>query len=153
MRGPLGVAHVYHQRLVLTLCNNQTSSYRRQLGQFTVGGDTPIYFGSGSIVVEDPEKMLPILLQAVDMAGVRAIISRGWSNFQYPGNSNIYFLGDCPHEWLFQHVAAVVRASWRRWYNRLWLAIWETNSDCPILRRVSLANESGYCKLLMFDDL
>jgi len=23
-------------------------------------------------------------------------------------NPNIYYIGDCPHEWLFQHVAAVV---------------------------------------------
>jgi len=52
--------------------------------------------------------MLCILLQAVELTGVRAIISRGWSNFEGPGNPNIYFLGDCPHEWLFQHVAAVV---------------------------------------------
>lgn len=23
-------------------------------------------------------------------------------------NPNIYYIGDCPHEWLFQHVTAVV---------------------------------------------
>jgi len=81
---------------------------RADLVEFLNAGDAPIYIGFGSIVVEDPEEMLSILLQAVKMSGVRAIISRGWSNFEAPGNSSLHFLGDCPHEWLFQHVAAVV---------------------------------------------
>lgn len=65
------------------------------LVEFLNAGDTPIYIGFGSIVVEDPERMLSILLQAVEITGVRAIISRAWSNFEAPGNSNVYFLRDC----------------------------------------------------------
>lgn len=52
--------------------------------------------------------MSNVILEAVTTTGVRAIISRGWSKLDGPPDPNILFLGDCPHEWLFQHVAAVV---------------------------------------------
>ena len=43
------------------------------------------------------------------MTGARAIISRGWSKIgEDAGNDNIFYLDDCPHEWLFQKVSAVV---------------------------------------------
>lgn len=49
-----------------------------------------------------------MVLSAVKTAGVRAIISRGWSNLAADELDDIFFVGDCPHEWLFQQVAAVV---------------------------------------------
>lgn len=52
--------------------------------------------------------MSAIILEAVRVAGVRAIISKGWSNLTGAPSDQIYYIGDCPHEWLFQHVAAVV---------------------------------------------
>lgn len=52
--------------------------------------------------------MSTIILQAVQVTGVRAIISRGWSNLDGPSTPNVFYLDDCPHEWLFQHVSAVV---------------------------------------------
>jgi UDP:flavonoid glycosyltransferase YjiC (YdhE family) len=52
--------------------------------------------------------MSTLLLQAVQAAGVRGIISRGWSKLDGPPSPDVLFLGDCPHEWLFQHVSAVV---------------------------------------------
>lgn len=52
--------------------------------------------------------MSRILIDAVQKCGSRAIISRGWSKLGGPAMENIFYLGDCPHEWLFQHVAAVV---------------------------------------------
>lgn len=54
------------------------------------------------------EEILGVLLDAIERTGVRAIISRGWCNMQGDDNPNIYYIGDCPHEWLFQHVTAVV---------------------------------------------
>ncbi|GLI80215.1 hypothetical protein PoHVEF18_008567 [Penicillium ochrochloron] len=79
------------------------------LQAFLASGPPPIYIGFGSIVVEDPESLTTIIINAVNAVGVRAIISKGWSNLA--GNhhqENIHSLGDCPHEWLFEHVAAVV---------------------------------------------
>lgn len=78
------------------------------LDQFLRGGPPPIYIGFGSIVIDNPKALSAIILEAVRMTGVRALISRGWSNLDGPESSQVMFLGDCPHEWLFQHVAAVV---------------------------------------------
>jgi len=81
-----------------------------ELETFLRGGTPPVYIGFGSIVVDDPVKLTATLVQAVREVGCRAIISRGWSKLgaDQPPSSDILWLGDCPHEWLFQHVAAVV---------------------------------------------
>jgi UDP:flavonoid glycosyltransferase YjiC (YdhE family) len=79
-----------------------------ELDEFLRAGPPPIYIGFGSIVIDDPENMTAILLAAVKATGVRAIISRGWSKLGGEEVPNVLYLGDCPHEWLFQHVAAVV---------------------------------------------
>ncbi|OTA99660.1 glycosyltransferase family 1 protein [Hypoxylon sp. CI-4A] len=82
-----------------------------EIRDFLQCGTPPIYIGFGSIVIDNPAEMTAILLRAVRAAGVRAIISRGWSNLgngaEHDGK-DVLFIGDCPHEWLFQHVAAVV---------------------------------------------
>jgi UDP:flavonoid glycosyltransferase YjiC (YdhE family) len=67
-----------------------------------------VYIGFGSIVLDDPERMVRAILDAVRLAGVRAIISKGWSDLAGPESEDIYWIGDCPHEWLFANVAAVV---------------------------------------------
>ena len=74
-------------------------------------GPPPVYIGFGSIVIGEPAKVTSMILDAVRTLGIRAIISRGWSNLGegLPSTSkNVLFIGDCPHEWLFQYVAAVV---------------------------------------------
>ncbi|KAF7324784.1 Glycosyltransferase family 1 protein [Mycena kentingensis (nom. inval.)] len=78
------------------------------LDAFLRAGPPPVYIGFGSIVIDDPKRMSAILVAAVRAAGVRAIISRGWSKLDGPESDDIFWLGDCPHEWLFQYVSAVV---------------------------------------------
>ncbi|KZL66861.1 UDP-glucose,sterol transferase [Colletotrichum tofieldiae] len=78
------------------------------LFQFLRAGPPPVYIGFGSIVLDDPERMVNTILSAVKIAGVRAIISKGWSDLAGSQSESVYWIGDCPHEWLFQHVAAVV---------------------------------------------
>lgn len=81
------------------------------IDEFLCAGTRPVYIGFGSIVIDNPDKMTALILEAVRTLGIRAIISRGWSNL---GDSlsdvskDVLFIDDCPHEWLFQHVAAVV---------------------------------------------
>jgi UDP:flavonoid glycosyltransferase YjiC (YdhE family) len=72
-------------------------------------GAKPIYIGFGSIVIEDPKALTDMILQALELTGTRALISHGWSNLGqgYESNDNMFFLDDCPHEWLFGRVAAV----------------------------------------------
>ncbi|KXJ91734.1 UDP-glucose,sterol transferase [Microdochium bolleyi] len=84
-----------------------------ELQAFLAGGAPPVYIGFGSIVIDDPDKLTATILQAVRRTGTRAIVSRGWSNLgsnlgEEQDDENVLFLGDCPHEWLFQHVSAVV---------------------------------------------
>ncbi|KAJ7100284.1 sterol glucosyltransferase [Mycena belliarum] len=79
-----------------------------ELDAFLKAGPPPVYIGFGSIVIDDPKRLSAILLEAVESTGVRAIISRGWSKLDGPPLPHVLYLGDCPHEWLFQHVAAVV---------------------------------------------
>lgn len=79
------------------------------LERFLDDGAPPVYIGFGSIVVDKPEVLLATVLGAVKETGVRAVISKGWSELnadEIP--STVFFLGDCPHEWLFRHVSAVV---------------------------------------------
>lgn len=69
-----------------------------ELDKFLKSGPTPIYIGFGSIVMDDADKMTAILLAAIQACGVRAIISRGWSNLGVgQDDPNVFFLGDCPH--------------------------------------------------------
>ncbi|KXG52090.1 Glycosyl transferase, family 28 [Penicillium griseofulvum] len=79
-----------------------------ELREFLQNGPSPVYIGFGSIVVDDPQKLIDTIVLAVVNTGVRAIISKGWSGLVGSPNPNIYYIDDCPHEWLFQHVSAVV---------------------------------------------
>lgn len=69
-----------------------------------------MYIGFGSIVIDEPEKLTDIIVSAVTALGVPAIISKGWAKLGKDHNDNkkIIFIEDCPHEWLFKHVSAVV---------------------------------------------
>lgn len=54
--------------------------------------------------------MTAMILEAVRITGIRAVVSRGWSKLgggQQSGDE-VFYLEDCPHEWLFQHVSAVI---------------------------------------------
>ncbi|PWY68434.1 sterol glucosyltransferase [Aspergillus heteromorphus CBS 117.55] len=75
---------------------------------FLESGPPPIYIGFGSIVIDNPQRLTNILEEAVARAGVRAIISRGWSRLGRDSSAEIHYIDECPHEWLFQRVAAVV---------------------------------------------
>ncbi|KAK4149937.1 sterol 3-beta-glucosyltransferase [Chaetomidium leptoderma] len=81
-----------------------------ELAKFLEAGPPPTYIGFGSIVIDDPEALTATLVEAVKSTGVRAIISRGWSNLgrNRVSDENIFYLGDCPHEWLFQRVSVVI---------------------------------------------
>ncbi|KAJ9125420.1 hypothetical protein QFC22_000381 [Naganishia vaughanmartiniae] len=102
-----------------------------ELSAFLQSGPPPIYIGFGSIVVDDPDaltgepnlreeerfhslkrpNLVAIVFEATRLAGVRALVSAGWSNLggtDVP--EHVHLLGPIPHEWLFasNRVAAVV---------------------------------------------
>jgi sterol 3beta-glucosyltransferase len=69
----------------------------------------PIYVGFCSIVIGDPETLTKTVFDAIELVGVRALVSKGWGGLgtqQLP--SNVFLVGDVPHDWLFRRVSAVV---------------------------------------------
>ncbi|KAF2138530.1 glycosyltransferase family 1 protein [Aplosporella prunicola CBS 121167] len=80
------------------------------LVNFLDAGPPPIYIGFGSIVVDDPESFTKMVFEAVQMAGVRALVSKGWSGIGGKDDApeSIYLLDNTPHDWLFPRVSAVV---------------------------------------------
>ncbi|KAI1375834.1 hypothetical protein F4677DRAFT_445996 [Hypoxylon crocopeplum] len=90
---------------------SQASSYTPppDLVEFLSNGPPPIYVGFGSIVVDDPQALTRLIFEALRLAGVRGIVSKGWGGIgagDVP--DNVYLVGDCPHDWLFAHVSCVV---------------------------------------------
>ena len=73
-------------------------------------GAPPLYIGFGSIVVDDPDALTQTILEAVEITGQRAIISKGWGGLGADeiNQRDVFFLGNCPHDWLFQRVSCVV---------------------------------------------
>ena len=80
------------------------------LAEFLDAGEPPVYIGFGSIVVDDPDKFTSMIFEAVKMAGVRALVSKGWGGLgdedTTPGN--VFMLENTPHDWLFPRVSAVI---------------------------------------------
>jgi UDP:flavonoid glycosyltransferase YjiC (YdhE family) len=67
--------------------------------------------GFGSIVMDNPAVMTSMVLEAIHLAGVRALVSKGWSDLGDSGielPESVRLLDNVPHSWLFQHVSAVV---------------------------------------------
>eukprot|EP01116_Phalansterium_solitarium_P017027 TRINITY_DN4099_c0_g1_i1.p1 TRINITY_DN4099_c0_g1~~TRINITY_DN4099_c0_g1_i1.p1 ORF type:complete len:1259 (+),score=483.00 TRINITY_DN4099_c0_g1_i1:314-3778(+) len=73
------------------------------------GKEPLIYIGFGSIIVEDPDKLTHTIFSAVERAGVRCIMVKGWGglgSIQVP--PNVFMIDMIPHDWLFPKVEAVV---------------------------------------------
>ena len=88
------------------------SSYKppNELKEFLSSGKPPVYIGFGSIVVDDPEKFTSLIFEAVNKAGVRALVSKGWGGLGGTEDTpeNVFMLENTPHDWLFPRVSAVV---------------------------------------------
>ncbi|KAK6953443.1 hypothetical protein Daesc_005747 [Daldinia eschscholtzii] len=81
----------------------------KDLIKFLENGETPVYIGFGSIVVDDAERFTEMIFEAVELAGVRAVVSKGWGGLgRVDVPDNIYMLDNTPHDWLFPKVRACV---------------------------------------------
>ncbi|PNY29406.1 Sterol 3-beta-glucosyltransferase [Tolypocladium capitatum] len=81
------------------------------LAAFLEAGPPPVYIGFGSIVVDDPNAMTRMIFDAIRLAGVRALVSKGWGGLGADDvglPEGIFMLGNVPHDWLFRHVSCVV---------------------------------------------
>ncbi len=79
------------------------------LADFLAAGDAPIYVGFGSMVSGDMQETFRMVHEAIEMAGVRAVVATGWAGEQQPDCSgNVFYVDKVPHDWLFQQVSAAV---------------------------------------------
>ncbi|TQN74393.1 Sterol 3-beta-glucosyltransferase UGT80B1 [Colletotrichum shisoi] len=81
------------------------------LEKFLDAGEPPIYIGFGSIVVDDADRFTEMIFEAVKLAGVRALVSKGWGGLggdEMEVPDNIFMLENTPHDWLFPRVKACV---------------------------------------------
>lgn len=77
--------------------------------RFLDAGPAPIYIGFGSMPSTRPERMGRLVLEAVNKAGVRAILARGGDGLRLETQDpSVFVIEGAPHDWLFERVAAVV---------------------------------------------
>ncbi|KAJ5661303.1 uncharacterized protein N7484_000675 [Penicillium longicatenatum] len=78
-------------------------------------GKKLVYIGFGSIVVSDPAALTRTVIESVQKAGVRCILSKGWSDrlgdpssakVEIPLPSDILQIQSAPHDWLFSQIDA-----------------------------------------------
>jgi sterol 3beta-glucosyltransferase len=76
-----------------------------------------VYIGFGSIVVSDPKALTETVIESVKNAGVRCILSKGWSDrlgdknaqkTEVPLPDYILSVQSAPHDWLFPQIDAAV---------------------------------------------
>ncbi len=77
------------------------------LRAFLDAGDPPVYVGFGSLVVDDPAALGRTVFAAIEKAGVRAVVSRGWAEIGGDPPPGVHLVGDVPHDWLFPRCRAV----------------------------------------------
>ncbi len=75
----------------------------------------PVFVGFGSMVIAEPEKLASTIAQAARRTNTRVLLQSSWSKLATSEDDNedggkklIYCLGNCPHDWLFPQMAAVV---------------------------------------------
>jgi sterol 3beta-glucosyltransferase len=67
-----------------------------------------IYVGFGSMTGVDPGALSEIVTRALALAGVRAVVARGWAGLTPRPSKDVFVIDEAPHEWLFRRVDAVV---------------------------------------------
>jgi sterol 3beta-glucosyltransferase len=78
------------------------------LVRFLESGPTPIYLGFGSMTGFEPQELADLASRAAKLAGVRAIVARGWAGLAPEPSDDVYVIDEVPHDWLFPRVSAVV---------------------------------------------
>jgi UDP:flavonoid glycosyltransferase YjiC (YdhE family) len=79
------------------------------LSRFLESGPPPVYAGFGSINVGDSESKTRLVLRALELSGQRGVLLTGWGGLiRLPASSNVLFVDNVAHAWLFPRMAAVM---------------------------------------------
>ncbi|HSC22320.1 MAG TPA: glycosyltransferase [Casimicrobiaceae bacterium] len=74
---------------------------------FLDAGEAPVYVGFGSMLGFDRERLLDVVLRALD--GRRAIVHSGWSGFGDAAlPASVRRVAHVPHDWLFPRMSTIV---------------------------------------------
>jgi len=90
--------------------------FPQTLTDFLASGSKPIYMTFGSLQAAVPEWAMDLFVEAVNLAGCRAIIQS--SSERYLADTqldNIYFIDKHPHQRVFEHCAGSCTSWWRRY--------------------------------------
>lgn len=81
-----------------------------ELSVFLEAGPAPVYVGFGSMLLgRDPNGLTRTIVQALERAGQRGILYRGWGDMgNIPLPDSMYLSDAIPHDWLFPRMRAVV---------------------------------------------
>jgi vancomycin aglycone glucosyltransferase len=80
-----------------------------KLEAFLDAGPPPVYIGFGSMTDPNPQRSTTLILEAIERAGVRAILSAGWAGLGSVSlPSHVEVVGAVDHSTLFRRVAVVV---------------------------------------------
>jgi sterol 3beta-glucosyltransferase len=80
-----------------------------QLEEFLAAGPPPIYIGFGSMGFgKGAEQRYAAIVEAVERAGLRAVLASGWSQVSAETTEHLLVVDDVPHDWLLPQVSAVV---------------------------------------------
>jgi sterol 3beta-glucosyltransferase len=79
------------------------------LQAFLDAGEAPVYVGFGSMAGRHPRRLAALVIEALQLAGVRGLIARGWGGLQ-PGDvpPQVHLIDEAPHDRLLPLMAAVV---------------------------------------------
>ncbi|GMF56802.1 unnamed protein product [Phytophthora fragariaefolia] len=109
---PADWGHIYDVIGTVTLRGGPSSSYTPspELEAFLGSDGGPIFVGFGSMVLADPMATTKMIVQAAQQANVRVLIQSSWSDMAGDLDipDNVFFIGNCPHDWLMPRVCAVV---------------------------------------------
>ena len=80
-----------------------------KLESFLEAGPAPVYLGFGSMMGSDPAGTTRLLLDAIELAGCRAVLATGWAGLGDGAlPDSVFRAGPLPHSSLFPRVAAVI---------------------------------------------
>ena len=79
-----------------------------ELMRFLEAGPPPVFIGFGSMPVRSPTRVTALVVEAVALAGGRAILHGGWAGLGGRLPANIFPITEVPYSWLFPRMAAVV---------------------------------------------
>jgi UDP:flavonoid glycosyltransferase YjiC (YdhE family) len=77
-----------------------------ELSEFLDNGPAPVFVGFGSTATARGQELSETIAHAIRVAGVRAVVQRGWAGLAGLGD-DVITVDDVPHSWLFPRMAAV----------------------------------------------